>query len=44
MKFFNRSNRIGYKYLGFLTGQVKIDASEIELIIPFVNEFLKNVT
>jgi hypothetical protein len=32
------------EYMGFLTGQVKGEYSEIENIIPIINEFLKNIT
>ena len=32
------------EYMGFLTGQVKIEPLEIEKIIPIINEFMKNIT
>jgi hypothetical protein len=32
------------EYMGFLTGQVRLDNSKIESIIPMINEFLKNIT
>lgn len=32
------------EYMGFLTGQVRIETLEIENIIPIINEFLKNIT
>lgn len=32
------------EYMGFLTGKIKIKTSEINTIIPFINEFLKNNT
>jgi hypothetical protein len=32
------------EYMGFLTGQVRLDDSKTESIIPIINEFLKNIT
>ncbi len=32
------------EYMGFLTGQVKIETLEVEKIIPIINDFLKNIT
>lgn len=32
------------EYMGFLTGQVKLNAQDIRVVIPIINEFLKNVT
>lgn len=29
------------EYMGFLTGQVRIETSKIKSIIPIINEFLK---
>jgi hypothetical protein len=29
------------EYMGFLTGQVRIESSKIKSIIPIINEFLK---
>jgi len=32
------------EYMGFLTGQVRVELLEMKSIIPIINEFLKNIT
>lgn len=32
------------EYMGFFTGQIRIEQLEIKNIIPIINEFLKNIT
>jgi hypothetical protein len=38
------ADRFNVEYMGFLTGQVAIETDKIEMIIPIINEFLKNIT
>jgi hypothetical protein len=37
------ADRFNVEYMGFLTGQVAIETDKIEMIIPIINEFLKNI-
>lgn len=38
------ADKFNVEYMGFLTGQVRLDNSKIESIIPIINEFFKNIT